>query len=236
MIAAFAYLYALSVYFPKEKGTFFGKALDIDGRKCYDYYVILYCEEGRTLLMKHYETDFIKFHILKLLRDITLLTMCILSFITPIKVRSAGVLSHSFPELLTDTFDLFFEPYADFLAVNWLVLITTLVVVFAAVLLIIRIIKAIVAFIDWDIYAIRTYDAAAENPRRVFSRNFFITTLLFLAFIAFAVAIFTGMLSVRGINMLAFIAHFVFVIITNAMMHYVAHSVKLQVVYDRFCR
>lgn len=186
--------------------------------------------------MKHYETDFIKFHILKLLRDLTLLTMCILAFISPVRVSSAGRIAHSLPELLTDTFDLFFEPYPNFLAVNWLVLITTLVVVFAAVLLIIRIIKAIVAFIDWDIYAIRTYDAAAENPRRVFSRNFFVTTLLFLAFIAFVVAIFTGMLSVREINMLAFIAHLTFVIITNAMMHRVAHSVKLQVIYDKFCR
>ena len=186
--------------------------------------------------MQQYEKDFIKFHILTLVRDVMLFVMCVLALMSPIHVRSAGVRSYSFSEFLCDTAISFSEPTKlDLLSVNWLVLLASLLLFVSIFMLAVRIIRRIVAFIDWDMYVIDTYDKVFDNPNSAFAGNFVVTTLLFFALLSVIISVFLSTMSI-ALNDLAFLLHLSVVFITTLMMHRVAHSVKLQVVYDRFCR
>ena len=186
--------------------------------------------------MQQYEKEFLKFHILAIVRDVMLFTMCLIALISPVHVISAGNRAFSFFELLADTF-LAFSNFAklDLLSVNWLALITTLLLLVSTFIAAARIIKGIAAFIDWDMYVIDTYDKVFDDPRGAFAGNFLLTTLLFFSLLSAIISFFLSTMYCYW-NYLPFILHLFVVLVTNSMMHRVARSVKLQVIYDRFCK
>ena len=186
--------------------------------------------------MQQYEKEFLKFHILALVRDVMLFTMCLIALMSPIHVISAGNRAFSFFELLMDTY-LAFSNFAklNFLSVNWLALIATLLLLISTFVAAARIIRGIAAFIDWDMYVIDTYDKVFDDPRGAFAGNFLLTTLLFFSLLSVIISVFLSTMYVYG-EMISFILHLFVVLVTNTMMHRVARSVKLQVIYDRFCK
>lgn len=221
--------------------------------------------------MQQYKKNFLKFHILELIRDVFLLSLLISSLFVPIFLTN-GEFTYSLWQYVENTVTtlqtldpVFFNIFA-FLELNWAYLLAVILYNVLVILLVVRVIRGIATFIDFDLYVIHAYKRISQNPRHRFASHFRAMTLFrlwLLSSFAFVVVVlifnanfletvttvpeyssvyfgtpiatlFTDGVISFNVMLIAPLVQLVLVVILNAMMRRVRHSIKLQAVYDKF--